>query len=118
MLVTSRARLGVPGERTVEVEPLATAGRQPPAAQLFWERALEVDPTLKVAGQADAVAAICRSLEGMPLAIELAASRVGVLDPAALAERVGAAVESIIDVGSDAHRIGSLRAAILWSVDL
>lgn len=118
-LVTSRTRLGLPGERVVPVEPLPVHdGGDGPATRLFWERAREIDGRLDPAAHGAAAAAICRSLDGMPLAIELAASRVGVLDPGTLAERLRDAVVSIVDVGTDARRHGSLRAAIRWSTEL
>ncbi|HET8647870.1 MAG TPA: hypothetical protein VFO85_20400, partial [Vicinamibacteria bacterium] len=97
LLVTSRERLRLRGEREVPVEPLAvpdasTAGGGAevkiaglagvPAVRLFVERATAVQPDFALtAANASAVAGICQRLDGLPLAIELAAPRVKVFSP-------------------------------------
>ena len=79
VLVTSRIPLRLSAEHIVPVEPLTTGGgtaRLSPAATLFVERALSVRPDLDLsAANRDAIEAICRELDGLPLAIELAAAR-------------------------------------------
>src|SRR5439155_1292467 len=81
VLVTSRAPLRVRGEWEHPVSPLSA----PAALQLFLERARTTRPDWEPsAGELEAVAEICRRLDGLPLAIELAASRLRVLDPASL----------------------------------
>src|SRR5215212_371488 len=95
VLVTSRMRLRLSGEREVPVPPLAlpdaeseiAADRlaQSAAVHLFVTRAEAVQPGFRLMdGNAAAIAAICRRLDGVPLAIELAATRVKVLPPSAL----------------------------------
>lgn len=112
VLATSRERLGVPGERVVHLEPL------PPASdgvQLFQDRARAVDTTF-AADQAD-IARLCERLDGMPLAIELAAARTASLGLDGLL-----ALDNQLRLlsggrGSDLrHR--SLSAVIGWSHDL
>ncbi len=128
VLATSRVRLRVSGEREHEVPPLAleeetdapvgVAGSA--AVRLFVERAQAVraDFGLTVAN-APAVAAICRRVDGLPLAIELAAARVKVLPPAALLERLERRLPVLTGGGRDLPtRQQTMRAAIAWSYDL
>ena len=96
LLVTSRAPLAPPGERAYPVHPLETPTRSttPAAARLrvggsVRSRARAARPDFAVtAANARPVAEICTALDGLPLAIELAAARVGVLPPAALLRRL------------------------------
>jgi predicted ATPase/DNA-binding SARP family transcriptional activator len=116
VIATSREALGVAGETAWLVPPLASAE----AVQLFVERAHAVAPTFTLDEPASgAVADICRRLDGLPLAIELAAARVRVLTPEQIAERLGAAL-SLLTVGSRTalprHR--TLRATMEWSFSL
>jgi predicted ATPase/transcriptional regulator with XRE-family HTH domain len=103
LLVTSRAVLRVNGERRFTVPPLATPANDrslqaiaaSPAVCLFVERAQAVASEFALeASTASDIAAICRRLDGLPLAIELAAARVGLLSPAELLRRLGARVGS------------------------
>ncbi|MEZ4444363.1 MAG: hypothetical protein R3B72_35140 [Polyangiaceae bacterium] len=108
-LVTSRERLAVDDEAVVELEPLPLDGE---AMALFRERAREVGaPTDDLA----AVRAIVEQLDGVPLAIELAAARTRVMSPAALAERLrdGAGVLTLTKRTHERHQ--TLAAAIAWS---
>ena len=100
MLVTSRVALDVRGGREYPVAPLVAARRGPsrrrrwrgsPAVQLFVERARATGagPDRWTPGRPRAVAEICRRLEGLPLAIELAAARTRLLPPAALLDQAG-----------------------------
>ena len=127
-LVTSRAPLRLPGERVYEVRPLATpAASDDPellrgieSVALFTDRARAIRPEFTVdASNARAIATLCAALDGLPLAIELAASRVAVLSPGQLAARLADGLE-ILDSGLRARsaRHGSLRATIAWSHDL
>jgi predicted ATPase/DNA-binding SARP family transcriptional activator len=87
VLVTSRRPLGVAGEAVVPVAPLDTAA----AERLFLERARAARSDWTPAGvEADAVAAICRRVDGLPLALELAAGRLRALSAASIAERLRA----------------------------
>ena len=110
LLVTSRAVLHVAGEHEYPVPPLDEA------EELFVARARAVDPSFAPDG---AVAAICARLEGLPLAIELAAARVKLLPPAAILERLEHSLDLLTGVRADApaHQ-QTLRAAIEWSYRL
>jgi predicted ATPase/class 3 adenylate cyclase len=100
LLVTSQALLHVQGEYVFEVPPLALPERkrklsvkallQYPAIQLFVERAQAIKPDFDMTdATAPAIAEICAGLDGLPLAIELAAARTKVLTPQAILERLG-----------------------------
>ncbi len=125
-LVTSRHVLGLSGERTLPLAPLATpdgdAGEalSAPAVALFVARAQARDPSFELTPEmAASVAEICRRLDGLPLAIELAAARVAVLAPPAMLARwdtaVGLDTEGARDLPS---RQRTLRSAFDWSYDL
>ncbi|MBM7053504.1 ATP-binding protein [Streptomyces durocortorensis] len=90
VLVTSRQPLGTRGEHVVEVPPLPVDGA-PDALQLFADRLRATDPRagLDAPGDEAAAAEICRRLEGIPLAIELAAAGIGRHSVAQLATRIG-----------------------------
>lgn len=127
-LVTSRRRLGLAGERLVPIDPLPVppadaafdALSESPSAALFLDRARAVHPGLVVdAAQAGAIAQLVRLLDGLPLAIELAAARVRVLAPTKILERMGRR----FDLLRGGHRGVSdrqvtLRGAIDWSWEL
>jgi predicted ATPase/class 3 adenylate cyclase len=111
-LVTSRAPLRVSGEQEFRLEPLPTAD----ASALFVERARAVGKEL---APGPAVESICRRLDGLPLAIELAAARTKLLGPDALLERLDSALPLLTDGARDApERQRTLRATIEWSYDL
>jgi predicted ATPase/DNA-binding transcriptional LysR family regulator len=111
-LVTSRVALRADGERVYEVPPLPDDD----AVALFVDRALAADTAFLDDGSA---AELCRRLDGLPLAIELAAARVGVFPPAALLERLGEALPVLVGGRRDApSRQRTLRGTIAWSVDL
>jgi tetratricopeptide (TPR) repeat protein len=91
-----------------------------PAVQLFVERARSVRRDFTLTGDnAGAVADICRRLDGLPLAIELAAARIRLLDPAALLARLGNRLDALgtgpVDLPEHQR---TLRATVEWSVDL
>ncbi|HZQ35478.1 MAG TPA: helix-turn-helix domain-containing protein, partial [Dehalococcoidia bacterium] len=134
LLITSRAALRLRGEREYIVPPLAlpaaeqtagsTAITRSPAVELFVRRAQEIRPGFTLTDEnAAAVAAICRHLDGLPLAIELAAARTTVLPPAALLRRLeGDGAPSLRLLTSGARdlpaRQQTLRDTIAWSHDL
>lgn len=104
-LVTSRHQLLLPGEAVDVVPPLSvpppeadgdTAFRSP-AVQLFWDRALTAAGTSPTAEQIDAAGRICRRLDGLPLAIELAAARTQVMSVIALADALDDTVDALDD---------------------
>ncbi len=116
VLATSRVVLRVSDEHDVPVHPLPA----PDAVQLFVTRARAASPAfaLTAANQA-AVAAICTRLDGLPLAIELAAARVRALSPAALLARLEDSLSLLTGGARDQPvRLRSLRDAIAWSYDL
>jgi predicted ATPase/DNA-binding SARP family transcriptional activator len=122
VLATSRERLGVEGEQRVPVGPLsAPAWDDPraPSAQLFTDRARAVRPDLKLgAGDVAVVSELCRRLDGLPLAIELAAAHTVTSSPseilAAITDRLG----SLADPRRALERHRSLDAVFGWSYDL
>ncbi len=84
VLATSRIPLGVPGEQICPVSPLSTDD----AVQLFTNRALKADPGFSAIDTRSSIDTLCRRLDRMPLAIELAAARVRALSPAELLSRL------------------------------
>jgi predicted ATPase/class 3 adenylate cyclase len=128
MLATSREGLGIEGERLVPVPPLAipdadadlAAITQAEAVRLFAERAAAVKPEFAVTAQnAAPVAAVVRRLDGIALAIELAAARLAAMTPAELARRLERSfvVLAAGGRGTLAHH-QTLRATIDWSYQL
>jgi predicted ATPase len=132
LLVTSRSVLGLRGEQDVPLGPLGVPAEgerradvvaAAPAVQLFTARARRADPSFTVtAANAPATADVVRRLEGLPLALELAAARVRTLPPALLLRRLSAALDPALELRHpdvDApDRQRSLRATIAWSHDL
>ncbi|MFF8808679.1 AfsR/SARP family transcriptional regulator [Streptomyces omiyaensis] len=119
VLATSREPLGVPGETVRPVEPLPPA----PAHRLFTERARAVRPAFDEEyahdADADAVAEICRRLDGLPLAIELAAARLRLLTPRQIADRLDDRFRLLTSGARTLlPRQQTLRAVVDWSWDL
>jgi predicted ATPase len=117
LLVTTRQRLHVTAEREFA---LGTLGEDA-AVDLFVERARASggDAALADDAQRQAVAAVCARLDGLPLAIELAAARSRVLDPAALLQRLERRLELLTGGAPDLPaRQQTIRATIDWSYDL
>ncbi|MEP7021644.1 MAG: BTAD domain-containing putative transcriptional regulator, partial [Pseudonocardiales bacterium] len=125
LLATSREALAVPGEVQVSVSPLATpppgtpAARvlDYPAATLFVERAMAVRSDLQLSeADRDALAQVCRQLDGMPLALELAAARMSSLSLTDLADRIGDRFGLLTSGPRTAEaRQRTLRATVEWS---
>jgi predicted ATPase/class 3 adenylate cyclase len=112
VLVTSREPLHVESERRYPVEPL----READAELLFVERASAVAPTFQ---PTPTVGEICRRLDGLPLAIELAAARLTLLDPQELLARLDRRLPLLAGPSRDAPaRQRTLRSAIEWSHEL
>ena len=123
LLATSREPLRVAGETVWSVPPLAVAPGDGPAGdavQLFAERAEATAPGFTLtSGNVDAVAEVCRALEGNPLAIELAAARVRALSVEQIRMRVADRFGLLtVGVRTAPPRQRTLRAAIDWSHDL
>jgi predicted ATPase/class 3 adenylate cyclase len=114
LVVTSRTPLRIRGETELPVPPLGT----PAAVRLFLERAPRPDWT-PAAGELEVVEAICSRLDGLPLAIELAAARMRILDPASLLERLSRKLDVVGGSVPDLpERQRTLTATIEWSYDL
>jgi predicted ATPase/DNA-binding CsgD family transcriptional regulator len=130
ILATSRTPLRLSDEHDVPVPPLSLPGPETgaePAAlatfeavALFIQRATAVDPAFALTpGNAADVAEICLRLDGLPLAIELAAARTRLLPPAALRIRLANRLRVLTDGPADQPaRLRSMRDAIAWSYDL
>jgi len=130
ILVTSRARLNVRGEEEFAVPPLRIPDSEqlPPLAELsqyegvslFIERAMSVRPDFEVSvGNAPAIAEIVARLDGLPLAIELAAAKTRMHDPAAILGRLGSRLAFLRGGARDLPaRQRTLREAIDWGYQL
>jgi predicted ATPase/DNA-binding SARP family transcriptional activator len=116
VLSTSREPLRLRGERCFPVGPLAA----PDAMRLFVERARDRRPGFRLTdANADAVEELCRRLDGLPLALELGAGRIGLLEPEQLVARLGDALSVLEGGPRDAPaRQRTIRATLQWSVDL
>ena len=116
VLATSRSPLHVRGEHEVPVTPLADDA----AVALFADRARAIDPRFTMDEDAAAsVAAVCARLDGLPLAIELAAARTRLFTPAALLDRLEQRLPVLAEGPADApDRQRTLHATIAWSFDL
>jgi predicted ATPase len=111
-VVTSRERLGVGGEQELPVEPLPVAD----AVTLFTLAARRLVPSFE---PDEHVAAIAERLDGLPLALELAAARVKLLSPAQIRARLDHSLDLLTGGARDApERQRTLRATIEWSYDL
>jgi predicted ATPase/DNA-binding winged helix-turn-helix (wHTH) protein len=129
VLVTSRSALHVYGENEFPVPPLTLPEQsvatvevlsQSPAVALFVQRAVAAKPDFQLTPEnAAAVAEICARLDGLPLAIELAAARVKVLSPTAMRTRLSSRLQLLTGGARDMpQRHQTLRAAMDWSYDL
>ena len=130
LLITTRERLRLRDERIYHVSPLALPDipaqasidelAQSPAAQLFAMRAQAVRPDFQLsAGNAIVVDSICRQLDGLPLAIELAAPWINLLSPSELSARLEHRLPLLTRGARDQpERLQTMRDAISWSYDL
>jgi predicted ATPase len=131
VLVTSREALRVRGEQVLPVSPLSLPEEDVPhataedvsgyaAVRLFVERAQEARPGFVLTDEnASAVAEICAGLDGLPLAIELAAARLKLFSPQELRDRLGSRLELLRGGARDLpERHQTLRSTIEWSYEL
>jgi predicted ATPase/serine/threonine protein kinase len=130
ILVTSRSALHVYGEHEFPVPPLALPDSrsmpsvevlsQFPAVALFIQRAVAAKPDFELSPEnAQVVTEICARLDGLPLAIELAAARIKVLSPASMLTRLASRLQLLTGGARDLpERQQTLRAAMDWSYDL
>jgi predicted ATPase len=115
VLATSREPLGVPGEQVFGLASLD----EPTAVRLFAERASDADAAFAMSdADLSVVGRLCRRLDGIPLAIELAAARVRMFSVAELAGRVDQRFRLLTGGRGAVERHQTLRAAIDWSYDL
>ncbi|HET9661471.1 MAG TPA: TIR domain-containing protein [Thermomicrobiales bacterium] len=130
VICTSREPLRIRGEREQLVDPLTLPEtgadlsieqvRESEAVALFISRARDVKPQFELTAEnASKVAEICRRLDGLPLAIELAAARIRLLSPAMLSNRLAHSLAILTEGARDApDRQRTLRQTIAWSYDL
>ena len=122
VLSTSRRVLHAPGEVRYEVPLMSVEnggvlGRSD-AERLFLERSVGADPAfVATPGELEDIAGICRSLEGLPLAIEMAAARVATLTPAEIADRLGEPFRLLVGSAPGPARHRSLAVAVDWSYE-
>lgn len=112
VLVTTREPLDVPGEQRLNVEPLPVASD---AVDLLIERAVERDPSFDGARHRETLQQICERLDGIPLALELAAARLRVLTPDRLLSGLSDGMD-MLGSSSSADGRNPLLATIAWSV--
>ncbi len=115
VLATSREPLGLSGEQVLRVESLDPAST---ATELFVDRARAVDAGFRLSGDHDVVHAICARLDGIPLAVELAAARMGSMSPAELLERLHDRFRVLRGGRGGLDRHQTLRATVSWSYAL
>jgi predicted ATPase/DNA-binding SARP family transcriptional activator len=124
VLVTSRARLRVAGEKVFEVQPLsleleAGASGLADAVALFEQVATAIDPRFELDQHVEDVVAICRSVDGLPLAIEIAGGQLRTLPPPLLRQRLAGRLGSATAAGRDLpDRQQTIPATIDWSLKL
>ncbi len=118
MLATSRERLEIDGEQVVVLPPLATSDGSSAAVELFVERATALDASLVLSDEdRSAAVELCQRLDGMPLAIELAAARSTVLTPAEMLVGIEDRF-ALLGGGRRRQRQRTLEATLDWSYDL
>jgi predicted ATPase len=124
-LTTSREPLRVPGELVIEVVPLTvespsgSGSELSPAAELFAERVRDAGVALDIPAQRAGIELVCRRLDGIPLAIELAAARIRSLSVREIAEMLDERFAVLVDAGgSRVPRHRTLSATLDWSYEL
>lgn len=130
IIVTSRQALNIQGEQEYPVHPLSVPSmdaisdikylKQNESIILFVQRAKNVKPGFEISdSNAKDIAALCIRLDGLPLAIELAAARIKILSPRGIVDRLGNRFTFLVGGATDRpERQQTLRAAIEWSYDL
>jgi non-specific serine/threonine protein kinase len=122
ILATSRQPLGVTGEEILRVPPLSLPGpsaRASEAVRLFRDRARAADRAFRLTEETTpAVVEICRRLDGIPLALELAAARIATFSAPELADRLDERYRLLAAPGEPLPHHRTLQATVGWSVDL
>ncbi|MEV5648517.1 LuxR C-terminal-related transcriptional regulator [Nocardia sp. NPDC052254] len=120
VLATSREVLGVPGEQVMPIPPLSIGDGDSDALRLLIERATAANPEFaSTRANREALAAICRRLDGIPLALELAALRLRMFTPEQIRDRLDDTME-LLSAGprTAPHRQQTIEGAIRWSYEL
>lgn len=120
VLATSREVLGIPGEQAMPIPPLPVTDEDSDALRLLLQRATAANPDFTpTAADRETLAAICRRLDGIPLALELAALRFRVFTPAQILDRLDNTME-LLRAGprTAPQRQQTIEGAIRWSYDL
>ncbi|MDP8930156.1 MAG: winged helix-turn-helix domain-containing protein [Actinomycetota bacterium] len=120
VLATSRIPLGIDGERVWPVRPLEVVSDEgeSPAERLFRDRAQAADPFVEAGSEAGSITEICRRLDGIPLAIELAAQRTRSMSVTDIAEALEEGIGVLARGRTTTERHRTLRATLDWSYDL
>jgi predicted ATPase len=119
ILATSREGLGVADEQLWPVPSLdVVAGTDSPAVELFAERSRAVAPRFSMNDEADAVVEICQRLDGLPLGIELAASRMASMTASEVRDRLDDRFRLLVGSRRGLERHHTLRHAVAWSYGL
>ena len=119
VMATSREPLGLSGEASFAIEPLSSATPDSPAVTLFIERARDANPALELTENATAaIVELCERLDGLPLAIELAAARTRSFTPADLNSRLDQRFRLLRTRSHESDRHATLRDTIAWSHQL
>ena len=122
IVASSRQMLGSADEMVVPLGPLDTTSAPQAhgdAVQVFLNRSRRVDPRFELAeGELATISSICRRLDGLPLGIELAASRVGALSVSEIDRHLDQALDLLADAASPRERHQTLRATVAWSFEL
>lgn len=118
ILVTSRERLALSDEVVVTLEPLSVDGPDAHAVTLFVDRLRRARPHTDVDTDDATIAEMCRRLDGIPLALELTASRAATLGVSLLNERFDAMLGQLVDIDTDQDRHSTLGNVVDWSVEL
>lgn len=118
IIATSRELLSISGERVLHLSPLGVEGVTAPALKLFEERAKALSPGFDASGNEDLILEICTALDGIPLAIELAAARIKSMTPEQIRNRLDRRFK-LLTGGSRAvrERHQTLLNAVQWSYD-
>lgn len=118
LLVTSRMALGIPGEVTFELPPLSL-GADGDAVALFLDRAHRASRGFSTdARTREHIAELCHDLDGLPLAVELAAARTRFLSVEQIATDLARRLDLLADGGANVPRHRSLRTSMEWSYEL
>jgi predicted ATPase/class 3 adenylate cyclase len=122
VLATSRAPLHIRGEQRIDIGPLPVEANElaGPAVELFLERAQQIRPSFELTdANRDAIFEICHRVDGIPLALELAAAQIAMLSPEALRARLSSRLTLLTSSSRDLpERHQTMRAAIAWSYAL